>query len=88
MAHSAFQNLLANMSLVALTTLVAVDLALLLIVVRPVSKLSQMADRISKGELDDSELPVHGKDEIAMLAGSFDRMRISMAKAMKMLEGE
>jgi protein-histidine pros-kinase len=88
MAHSAFQNLMADMSLVALITLIAVDVALLLIVVRPVSKLSQMADRISKGELDSSELPVHGKDEIAMLAGSFDRMRISMAKAMKMLEGE
>jgi HAMP domain-containing protein len=57
-------------------------------VVRPVSKLSNMADRISKGELDEAQLPVNGKDEIAILAGSFDRMRISMAKAMKMLEGE
>jgi protein-histidine pros-kinase len=87
-ADSAFRNLLTDMCLVALVTLIAVDLALILIVVRPVSKLSAMADRISKGELDDSELPVHGKDEIATLAGSFDRMRISMAKAMKMLEGE
>ena len=87
-ADSAFRNLLTDMCLVALVTLIAVDLALILIVVRPVSKLSQMADRISKGELDAPELPVHGKDEIAVLAGSFDRMRISMAKAMKMLEGE
>jgi protein-histidine pros-kinase len=88
MAHRAFQNLLADMCLVALVTLIAVDLALILIVVRPVSKLSHMADRISKGDLDVPELPVHGKDEIAVLAGSFDRMRISMAKAIKMLEGE
>ncbi|HUB78618.1 MAG TPA: DUF3365 domain-containing protein [Bryobacteraceae bacterium] len=88
MADSAFRNLLTNMALVALVTLIAVDLALILIVVRPVSKLSDMADRISKGELDSAELPVHGKDEIGVLAGSFDRMRISMAKAMKMLEGE
>jgi protein-histidine pros-kinase len=88
MAHGAFQNLLAHMCLVALVTLIAVDLALILIVVRPVSKLSHMADRISKGDLDVPELPVHGKDEIAVLAGSFDRMRISMAKAIKMLEGE
>lgn len=87
-AASAFHNLLTDMCLVALVTLIAVDLALILIVVRPVSKLSDMADRISKGELDAPELPVHGKDEIAVLAGSFDRMRISMAKAMKMLEGE
>jgi HAMP domain-containing protein len=88
MADSAFRNLLANMCLVALVTLIAVDLALVVIVVRPVSRLSRMADRISKGELDAPELPVHGKDEIAVLAGSFDRMRISMAKAIKMLEGE
>lgn len=88
MAHRAFQNLLAEMCLVALVTLIAVDLALILIVVRPVSKLSHMADRISKGDLDVPELPVHGTDEIAVLAGSFDRMRISMAKAIKMLEGE
>src|ERR1017187_1099597 len=88
MADSAFRNLLFDMCLVALVTLIAVDLALILIVVRPVSKLSEMAERISKGELDAPELPVHGKDEIAGLAGSFDRMRISMAKAMKMLEGE
>jgi protein-histidine pros-kinase len=88
MADGAFRNLLTDMCLVALVTLIAVDLALILIVVHPVSKLSQMADRISKGELDEAQLPVHGKDEIAVLAGSFDRMRISMAKAMKMLEGE
>jgi HAMP domain-containing protein len=88
MADSAFRNLLLDMGVVALVTLFAVDFALILIVVRPVSKLSDMADRISKGELDEAQLPVHGKDEIAVLAGSFDRMRISMAKAMKMLEGE
>jgi protein-histidine pros-kinase len=88
MADNAFKNLLINMCLVALVTLIAVDFALILIVVRPVSQLSNMADRISKGELDEAQLPVHGKDEIAVLAGSFDRMRISMAKAMKMLEGE
>jgi protein-histidine pros-kinase len=86
MADNAFRNLMIDMGLVALVTLFAVDLALVLIVVRPVSKLSAMADRISKGELDEAELPVHGSDEISVLAGSFDRMRISMAKAMKMLE--
>ena len=88
MAQSAFQNLLVDMSLVALVTLIAVDLALILIVVRPVARLSSMADRISKGDLDVPALPVSGNDEIAVLAGSFHRMQISMAKAIKMLEGE
>ena len=88
MAQSDFRNLLADMCLVALVTLIAVDLALIVIVVRPVARLSNMADRISKGEVDAPELQVKGKDEIAILAGSFHRMQISMAKAIKMLEGE
>ena len=87
MADSAFKNLLTDMGLVALVTLIAVDLALVLIVVRPVSQLSNMADRISKGELDElNSDPWKGRDSRA--GRSFDRMRISMSKAMKMLEGE
>ena len=54
----------------------------------PAKKLSAMADRISKGDKDVPELPVRGKDEVAMLAGSFNRMRVSLSKAIAMLEGE
>jgi protein-histidine pros-kinase len=34
------------------------------------------------------ELPVKGKDEISVLADSFNRMRRSFERAMKMLEGK
>jgi len=44
-----------------------------------------MADQISLGQMDTPELPVRGHDEIAQLAGSFNRMRRSLATAMKML---
>jgi protein-histidine pros-kinase len=46
-----------------------------------------MADQISVGQMDMPELPVTGKDEIAVLAGSFNRMRRSLERALKMLEG-
>jgi protein-histidine pros-kinase len=68
-------------------TLAAIDLSLYLIVVSPVQKLAVMADRISRGELDLSELPVKGKDEIARLTQSFNRMFVSLVKAFKMLKG-
>jgi HAMP domain-containing protein len=34
------------------------------------------------------EVRVRGTDEVAVLAGSFNRMRISLSKALKMLEDE
>lgn len=56
------------------------------LVIRPVSRLSALADKVSMGE-DAPEFTVNSKDEIAVLAESFGRMRKSLAHAMKMLEG-
>jgi len=63
------------------------DLLLLFTIVRPVARLSAMADQASLGNLDVPELPVNGKDEISILAGSFNRMRRSLVSALKILEG-
>jgi len=38
------------------------------------------------GKIDAPEFRSKGKDEIAILAGSFNRMRTSLVQAMKMLE--
>ncbi len=56
------------------------------LVIRPVSQLSALADKVSMGE-EAPEFTVASKDEIATLAESFGRMRKSLAHAMKMLEG-
>jgi protein-histidine pros-kinase len=44
-----------------------------------------MANRISLGDLEVPELPVKGGDEIADLAGAFNRMRRSLVTAMRMI---
>ena len=85
MAAQAFQSLLIYLVAVFLATLLLLDLALLFTVVRPLRKLSTMADQISTGQMDMPELPARGKDEIAILAGSFNRMRRSLERALKML---
>jgi protein-histidine pros-kinase len=87
MANQAFQTLVINQAAVFLASLILLDLVLLFTVVRPLRSLSAMADQISVGKLDMPELPVRGKDEIAVLAGSFNRMRRSLERALKMLEG-
>jgi protein-histidine pros-kinase len=53
-----------------------------------VTRLSRTADRISNGDLNVPEIPAKGSDEIADLARSFNRMYLSLVKAIRMLESQ
>jgi protein-histidine pros-kinase len=44
-----------------------------------------MSDRVSRGDLDVPEVEVRGKDEIAELSASFNRMYVTVVKALRML---
>ena len=57
------------------------------LVIRPVTRLAAIADRVSLGDAEAPAFAAHGKDEIGVLAHSFTRMRRSLTKAMKILEG-
>jgi protein-histidine pros-kinase len=65
---------------------IVLNIMIWLVVVRPVTQLSELADRVSQGDLNAPEFPSKGKDEIAVLADSFSRMRASIVQAMKMLD--
>lgn len=86
-ADRAFKTLLAYLLALGLITLLVLDGVLMVTVIRPVARLSRMADEISQGKLDLEELPVRGRDEISVLASSFNRMHRSLSRAMKMLDG-
>jgi HAMP domain-containing protein len=75
-------------SLVAVFVVVGIVLNLMIwfVVVRPVTQLSELADRVSQGDLNAPEFASGSKDEIGVLADSFARMRASVVQAMKMLE--
>ncbi|HQR46303.1 MAG TPA: DUF3365 domain-containing protein [Thermoanaerobaculia bacterium] len=88
MARSAFHTLLGTLVGLFAVTLVLLNILLSVFVIRPLKKLAQTADRVSTGDLDVPDVVVKGTDEVAHLAGSFARMRISMTKALKMLENE
>jgi HAMP domain-containing protein len=85
MANQTFQSLLICEAAVFLASLILLNVLLLLTVVRPLRSLATMADQVSVGQMDIPELPVRGNDEIAVLAGSFNRMRRSLDRALKML---
>ncbi len=86
MADAAFRLLILYMGAVFVVALIVLDLALVVTITRPAARLSAMADKISLGDFTVAELPVKGKDEISTLADSFNRMRRSLERAMKMLE--
>jgi HAMP domain-containing protein len=87
-ADQAFRSLMFSLGGIALATLLLLDLAIVLIVIRPVTRLSSAADQISKGALDVPQLPAEGSDEISPLAQSFNRMYLSLVKAIRMLESQ
>jgi protein-histidine pros-kinase len=86
MAAAALRALLASLVAVFAFILVFLNVLLWFVVIRPIRRLSAMADAVSTGNLDVPEVRVSGSDEVSALAGSFGRMRISLAKALKMLE--
>jgi protein-histidine pros-kinase len=85
-ADTAYRRLISFLVITFLVTIAALDAALYLLVIRPLHRVSQAADRISRGETELPELQVRGKDEIADVTSSFNRMHVSLAKALKMLE--
>ncbi len=87
-ADRALKSLIAYLVIVALIALLVLDAVLVATVIRPVAKLSQVADGISQGKLDVADIPIKGRDEISVLASSFNRMKRSLVKAMRMLERE
>lgn len=87
-ADQAFKVFMASLVGIFVAIGIVLNLMLYLLVIRPVTRLSKLANRVSLGELDAPPFPVRGRDEIGILAQSFTRMRNSLDQAMKMLEPE
>ena len=85
-AKEAFTVFMGSVGAVFVVIGIALNAMLWALVIRPIGKLSQFADRVSLGELDIPEFKRRSSDEIGMLSRSIARMRTSMVQAMKMLE--
>jgi protein-histidine pros-kinase len=85
-ANKAFTAFMSSVAAVFVVIGVVLNGMLWAMVIRPIGKLSQFADRVSLGELEIPEFQRTSNDEIGMLARSIARMRTSMVQAMKMLD--
>ena len=85
-ATMAFKTLMWSLVATFTAILLAIDLVLYFLIILPMRKLSAVADRVSLGQLDQAELPVRGKDEMAQLTASFNRLVVTVVKALRLLD--
>ncbi|MCB1876416.1 MAG: DUF3365 domain-containing protein [Chromatiales bacterium] len=86
LANEAFTTFMLAVGGVFVAIVILLNIMLRAIVIRPVTRMSQLADQISHGDLGGAEFKQSGNDEIAVLGASFNRMRRSLDKAFKMLD--
>ena len=84
-AQKEFVIFMVSLIAIFVVLFIVINLMLSQIVVKRVRAMAHMADDISTGHMEVPEFTVDGKDEIADLSRSFNRMRLSLEKAMKML---
>jgi protein-histidine pros-kinase len=85
-AQTAFRGFMVSLAAVLAVVVLALNGMLMMLVVRPVNRLSKIANEVSMGNLEVPDFQLQGKDEIAQLAGAFSRMRKSLTEAIKLLE--
>jgi len=86
-AQNAFYAFMGSLVAVFALLFVALNVMLNWLIVKPIARMSHVADQVSIGNFEIPEFPERGKDEIALLGRAFNRMRRSLQKAMQMIEG-
>ena len=86
-ANRAFFTFMTSLFGIFVLVFVALNLMLSWLIVRPIQSMAKVADAVSTGDFDKAEFAGKGKDEIAVLGASFNRMRRSLQKAMQLIEG-
>jgi len=84
-ANNAFKVFMGSLAAIFVVTFIVLNLMLSLMILRPITRMSSAADKISQGDFDVPEFG-KGKDEISILGTSFNRMRRSLQKALKLIE--
>jgi HAMP domain-containing protein len=85
-ANLTFRTFMLSLTAIFLATFVLLNLMLHAMVIRPVTRLSALADQVSLGNFEAGEFKPRGKDEIGVLTEALGRMKTSLVQAMKMLE--
>lgn len=84
-ANHAFYTFMGSLAAVFVVLFVSLNVMLSMMIVRPIRAMAEAADRISVGDTEVTDLKAAGRDEVAVLAKSINRMRRSLEKAIKLI---
>ena len=85
-AQEAFRAFLFSLTAIFAVAFVVLNVMLSFMIIRPISRMAEAADKVSTGDFEVPEFTGKGGDEIAALGVSFNRMRRSLQKALKLIE--
>jgi HAMP domain-containing protein len=84
-ANQAFVTFMGSLAAIFVVTFIVLNIMLSVMIIRPIRRMSKSADKISQGDFNVPEFG-KGSDEVAALGTSFNRMRRSLQKALKLIE--
>jgi len=85
-ANSAFVTFMSSLTAVFFVLFVILNIMLSMLIVKPITLMSTAANKISTGDLEIPEFSEKGKDEVSVLGKSFNRMRRSLEKAIRLID--
>lgn len=85
-ADRIFRRVMSSIVIAMLIAVLIVNATLYFLVVRPIRHIARIADGLSLGNPPAQDFPDRGSVELTALARSFKRMRISLEKALQLLE--
>ena len=85
LARKTFTSFLVSLVLIFLLLFFVINIAIRKLVLTPVSRLTRMADELSKGNLKSAEIKVSGKDELAEMSAAYNRMRRRVIKIIQLM---
>ena len=85
-ADRALKTFMVSLAGVFLVVFIVLNVMLSWFIIQPIRRMALAADEVSTGNFDVPEFAEGGKDEVAALGSSFNRLRRSIEKAMQMIE--
>jgi len=85
-ANKTFLNFMLTLVAVFVFIFIALNVLLRRIIIQPIIKMAKQANDVSMGKMSSPEFNEAGKDELSTLGASFNRMRRSLHKAIRMIE--
>lgn len=84
-ADESFKTFMVSLAAIVAALFLVLNWMLKRMIIRPIMRVAEQADLVSKGDFSQPALDIKGRDEVSVLARSFNRMRASIVIALKHL---